>query len=399
MGRKKARNTPASSLPKEQLEKLVSHLNLEAMTLDEVERALESVKQQLGQQSLGTLIEEMPKEDKMRKACPRCGVKVPVRRYGVPRTIETLSGTQTFRRNYHFCRDCDAGFYPRDIRLGLPEEGDLSAELEKRVLDFSVNDVFEEAANRFSLHYERRLSSNQFRQVAKRVGQQVEECAEEVLQLELFEPKTTAADVLYALTDGSMLSMQSGEWREVKVGVVFRDDQHQSHRVAKRGSVERARYVAVLGGQEPFFASMQAALEVENPEKAGVVVWLGDGARGNWTLAKAIAPRAVQILDICHAIDNGMKSAKVLLGEDDPLLPLWQQSLEHLLYSGPIERLIGELMDCLEFASSASMPSTRSSGTTARTASGCATTSSCGETSSSAAESWRAPIGTSFKSA
>lgn len=348
MGRKRSSNTKVE-VPRALVEQLVGHLDLQSMTLDEVERALESVKKQLGQLSLGALVEEMPDEDRTHKACPRCGRKVAVRSYAVPRTLETLSGTQTFRRNYHYCVDCKAGFYPRDLKLGLPEEGELSVELEKRVFDFTINDMFEEAASRFHLHYGTRLSSNQFRQVAKRLGQQIEASDEELLQLELFEPQSEPAEILYALCDGSMISMQSGDWREVKVGVVFRSAHHRPSQPSRRGAVEQARYVAILGGQEPFFDAMQAALHVEQCSRASAVVWLGDGARGNWTLAHAICPRAIEVLDICHAIENGMRFAKVALGEGDPLLATWQRSLEHLLYAGAIEPLIGQLMDCLEF--------------------------------------------------
>ncbi len=169
MSPKKTSNTPTLTVevPKEIVQKLVEHLNLESMTLDQVERAMESVKQQLGQLSMGKLVRDMSEEGKTAKSCPRCGAKVPVRNYAVDRTVETLSGSQTFKRNYHYCTDCKEGFYPRDIKLGLPPEGDLSLELEKRVFDFTVNDMFEEAATRFHLHYDIRLSSNSFRQVAK----------------------------------------------------------------------------------------------------------------------------------------------------------------------------------------------------------------------------------------
>lgn len=62
---------------------------------------------------------------------------------------------------------------------------------------------------------------------------------------------------------------------------------------------------------------MAAAYSVENGASARAVVWLADGALGNWNLASVIAPRALQILDWTHAV-NGMKCGKALLGEADP---------------------------------------------------------------------------------
>ena len=69
------------------------------------------------------------------------------------------------------------------------------------------------------------------------------------------------------------------------------------HRVANRGHLSRARYVSVLGPQEEFKEEMRAALEVENASGAMRVVWLADGAPGNWLMASLPCPRAIQVPD------------------------------------------------------------------------------------------------------
>jgi hypothetical protein len=72
-------------------------------------------------------------------------------------------------------RSCGTGFYPRDAELGLPAEGGLSLEMERRVLDFAVSGPYEECAERWNVHYPMHpLSPNQFRQVAERVGKRLE---------------------------------------------------------------------------------------------------------------------------------------------------------------------------------------------------------------------------------
>jgi hypothetical protein len=43
---------------------------------------------------------------------------------------------------------CQHGFYPVDRLLDLPEEGELTSEMEKRVLDFAVNDDYGECEAR-----------------------------------------------------------------------------------------------------------------------------------------------------------------------------------------------------------------------------------------------------------
>ena len=63
--------------------------------------------------------------------------------------------------------------YPVDRLLSLPEEGELTSEMEKRVLDFAINDVYGECAARWNLHYQQRISENLLRRVIARVGAQV----------------------------------------------------------------------------------------------------------------------------------------------------------------------------------------------------------------------------------
>ena len=316
--------------------------------MSRMERSIEELKRKVGQEEMDKQLAALEPQDDGPKACPRCGKKTRVRTRFVSRTFRSLSGTHTVRRHYHYCETCSAGFYPLDEFLGLPKEGALSEDLEMRIADFAVNDPYEVAEQRWNFHYPLRASANQFRQVAKRLGQMVEQSNPIVLQGASLLPKTTPSATLYAMNDGGMVPMREGKWNEVKVGVFFREEDYLSHRVARRGQVTRARYVAVLGGQEEFTKDMRAAVQVENGVKAKRVAWLGDGAPGNWNLASTLCPSAIQILDWYHAVEKGMTCARALLGEASPLLPSWKERLEQLLWAGDGEALVGELMQCLD---------------------------------------------------
>lgn len=119
---------------------------------------------------LGRLKDELPTA----KPCRKCSKRVPVRASDRERTLTSLVGPVTLKRNYHYCEDCKLGFYPLDQRLQLPEFGELTSEMEKRALDFAVNDIFDDCSQRWLLHYERPLSPVLFRRVAERVGKQCE---------------------------------------------------------------------------------------------------------------------------------------------------------------------------------------------------------------------------------
>ena len=236
------------------------------------------------------------------------------------RTVKSLAGPVTFKRNYHYCEKCQHGFYPVDRLLGLPEEGELTSEVEKRVLDFAVNDVYGECADRWELHYREPLSENLFRRVAARVGAQCEGADQGRLQEEL-KPRSEAADVLVVEVDGSMLPIRGDEaWKEVKVGVLYRHDCRANAPIPKT-----SRYVAVVNGLGEFAPVLEEALEVENIDDVG----------------------KVQILDWHHAVEHAMDCAKALLGDESPWLPVWQQRAEALLAAGDPDAVISELMDCV----------------------------------------------------
>lgn len=58
-----------------------------------------------------------------------------------------------------------------------------------------------------------------------------------------------------------------------------------------------AHYVAVLGDQEAFIRVLRPTLKVANMMKAKRVVWIADGAKGNWLLARRMCPLVTGIGD------------------------------------------------------------------------------------------------------
>jgi hypothetical protein len=283
------------------------------------------------------------------KPCPHCGRPVPVRTRGKKRTLRSLSGEVTLERNYHYCKRCRRGFYPRDLELKLPSKGRITSELERRIADFALNDPYEQSAERFTLHYGVPISANLVRRVVDRLGERREATDEATAQRVLLAPERKRADLVIVESDGSMLPMR-GEWREAKLGMVTRGDKRSVSRRGGRGVIVQTRYAAILGEQEEFARCLDAALKAEGAQRAEVCVWLGDGAPGNWRLADRLRPGAVQILDIQHAVEHLMTAGRALLGEQDPLLELWQRTCETLLLEHTPQTVINELMECMEEA-------------------------------------------------
>ena len=314
----------------------------EDMTMTDIELAAEELKGEAGVPSVALMLSRMKPEKPTGKACPKCGKRVAVKARDRERTVKSLSGPVTFKRNYHYCERCQYGFYPVDRRMGLPEEGELTSEMEKRVLDFAVNDVYGECEARWGLHYREPVGETLFRRVVARVGAQCEVADQGRLQEEL-KARNGAADVLVVETDGSQLPIRGEEpWKEAKVGVLYRHDVQ-----AKAPIPKSSRYVAIVNGLGEFAPVLEEALEVENIDEVGKVAWLGDGAACNWTLADQLCPDAVQILDWHHAVEHAVDCGKVLLDEESPWLPLWQRRAEELLAEGDPNAVISEIMDCM----------------------------------------------------
>jgi hypothetical protein len=337
----------------EKLRALIEKGLSEKSLLSQMELAVEEEKRQLGQRRMDEKLDELGPEDGKPRTCPKCGAAARVRAKNVMRVFKSLSGVHTFRRHYHYCENCKEGFYPRDAQLGLPKDSEVSTEVAKRLADFYLNDPFEVAEQRWPVHYPfMPASANQFRQDAERLGEKLETADEAVLASALQSPSTMKPDVLYVQNDGAMVSMQNGEWSEVKSAVVFTDDKHLKGTDQHRGEIADAHYVSVLGDQTAFTQVLKPTLQVMNAMRAAVVVWLADGARGNWVLASKLFPRAIQILDWFHAVEHASDCAKLLLGEGDPCVGLFVQRIEHLLLTGQVKQCIRELQAIIELAPS-----------------------------------------------
>lgn len=314
--------------------------------LDAIESFSLDAQRELGQEALAATIESLPSEESTPKPCPKCGALVRVNVRNRVRTITTVSGELRLSRNYHYCAGCKHGFYPRDAELRLPEEGVVSDAMERRILDFGVNTGFEEAAQRWAIHYPSPISENLVRRVVDRVGGRAESAySEEALQQACIPTPPQPPKALVIAGDGSMLKTREENWKEAKVAVVAAGESIIPNK--GRNQVEQARYVAVLGGNDEFKKSLDAALKAARADEVTKVAWLGDGAPENFIMATELCPSAIQILDVMHAIQNAMDCAKVLLGENDPGLPLWQQRIGKLIDAVSPDAALRELMDCL----------------------------------------------------
>ena len=285
-----------------------------------------------------------------KQPCPTCGTPCGVRRKYVERKVRSRGGEHRLRRHYHYCEGCRSGFYPLDIKLGLPAKGELTPRMERLVLDMGVHAPFEEAAERFSMHHGVYISENLVRLVVERVGQRASQV--DTLQQRLREPEDEVPETLIVEVDGSMISTRGDEsWREVKLGVVFRQEALLDNK--GRGLISKARFVARLGDLNGFRAALSRALTLERAWDDGVrIVVVGDGAPWVWGLADELCHEAIEVLDYPHAMEHVMNAGKALFGEEQSLLNLWREHFARRLWAGQVDALVHELEQCAFAANS-----------------------------------------------
>ena len=347
----------ARNLSDEELARLRRELAAEAirrevgegsMTMDAVEEASQS-DQEVARGAVEDVFGAV-QEDGSPKKCPKCGRKTPVHSYAREKTLMTTRGEVTVRRNYHYCRRCKNGFYPLDKTLDLPEHGKATHALSRRILDLAITDSFEATEQRWVIHYPFPISENLARLVVDRIGEECEAANDDYLQHALRETTPTPSELAVVQSDGSMVPTRDEGWKEVKVGMVFRVENHVSNQEAKRGQITEARYVAVLGGQEEFRSKLDSAIRAEC-RKPKRTLWMGDGALGNWRLARELVPaRRVDILDWKHAMNHSNDCAKIVLESFESLVDDWQRSVSHMLRYHEPGDVLDELRQCLELA-------------------------------------------------
>jgi len=291
--------------------------------------------------------ERVATQDGTPKPCPKCGRRVWVRSKDRERTIRTMSGELSLRRHYHYCERCQQGFYPLDIELGLPEEGELSPKMTARVLDFAVTSVYAEAAARWSVHHSgSTISENVARLVVERAGSLLEGLDHQDRQATIRSAPEHAPSMLVVQTDGSMLSMRElDQWKEVKLGVIYSEDHHVPGSRDRRGIITEARYVTSMLGIDDFRLELDAALTTERALEAKRIAWIGDGAPWNWTLCNELCPNAIQVLDFMHMAQHAADCGKAVLGEQSPWLGIWTNSIVRRVETGAIDHLLADLTD------------------------------------------------------
>ena len=107
--------------------------------------------------------------------------------------------------------------------------------------------------------------------------------------------------------------------REVKVGTVFTNRKPDKPDQRPQRDYDSTTYIADIVSAKEFGTRLRAEAMRRGIAKAKTIVFLGDGARWVWELARINFPEAICVLDYYHACEHLTLLSQALYGEGSAL--------------------------------------------------------------------------------
>lgn len=178
-----------------------------------------------------------------------------------------------------------------------------------------------------------KVSATQVWRVATTYGEEVGKTINE----EVILTPSKKDEVLYAMADGSMIFTREEQWKEVKVGRLFKSSDC-IHSAEKPGWISNSQYVAHLGGHKEFTAQMEKLLDhyADSNQK---IVFISDGATWIKNWVEDAYPQAISILDFYHAAEYLYAFANAYF-TDERKRKKWSETQKELLLRGKSKQVI-----------------------------------------------------------
>ena len=254
-------------------------------------------------------------------------------------TVLTVLGAILLRRPYYYNEALSRGRHPLDQALGLI--GGYSPCVARMMCRAgALSPSFEAASQDLQAYGGLHVQGRQFQRVIEIVGPLIA-----FKRKELPPPtRPPSVDVMCVSVDGTGVPARPAELagrkgkqpdgtsrtREVKVAAIY------THRLPRKGErpfrdVDSTSYIADIVEAAEFGIPVRQEAFRRGMAAARTVVFLGDGARWVWELARVNFHGAVCILDFYHAAEHVSKLINLLYGEGSgkskKLFPRWRKAL------------------------------------------------------------------------
>ena len=271
-------------------------------------------------------------------------------------TVDSLFGPLTLKRNYYSRRDGTGGRIPLDESLGVVEG--CTPGLARLMCRAGALEPYEDASQSLAVYCGIDIEGRRIQRLVQRMGP-------EFAKWTRSQPAPTSlpkGTTFYVEADGTGVPVRPEETvdragkgedgqartREIKLGVVFRQEAKKPTPVAKKSNPKEApsdsrpervdgstRYISTTGNSQEFGLLLRQLALSQGLSLATLVVFLGDGAAWVWEQARVCFPMAKLILDFYHAAEHVGLLTEILFGKDTPLAKTHRDTWVHLLRDEP----------------------------------------------------------------
>jgi hypothetical protein len=274
-------------------------------------------------------------------AC-KCGGRMKYQR-DAERPVRSLIGEVRYERAYYYCRECGSSRCPLDEKFGQGAR-EISAGVERQLALLSAHLTFATAAGVLREITGVEISARQAETVAEDVGDQAErrsqQEADEAARRDL-APRphlrlVGAAERTWVIEmDGVMGGLKSGEWQEIKVGVIYELGQRVEISKHRWELLDKQR-CAVRGNAEEFRKRLWATLIRVGAQVGDRIVVIADGAEWIEQTVEELFAGAIRILDFYHAAERVWAVANGRYGEGTLKASAWAETKIEALKAGRV---------------------------------------------------------------
>ena len=236
-------------------------------------------------------------------------------------------------------------FFPLDRTLGLLP-GAYTPQVQEAMTRLSSRMTYREAQEELGLLWKVEISKSGLQYVTLRHGQVADTLVtEKVAQLEATAPAPSAQpEQMVMCTDGAMVELTSGEWREVKT-VTFgefrpRWDTKQQKVVTQTDQIS---YFSCVATADEFSRSALVEWHRRGGENAHTVVAVQDGAQWIQSFIDYHCPQATRVIDFAHAQEYVAVVGRAIYGAETETFRHWYGRMSKQLGHQPPQRTVNEL--------------------------------------------------------
>jgi len=232
-------------------------------------------------------------------------------------------------------------FFPLDRALGLLR-GSYTPQVQEAITRLSSRMTYGEAQEEVGLLWKVEISKGGMRHVTMCHGQVADAL---VVQLEATATAPTAQpEQMVMCTDGAMVQLTSGEWREVKT-VTFGEFRPcwdaRERKVVTR--TDQISYFSRVEAMEAFSRSALVEWHRRGGENAHTVVAVQDGAQWIQSFIDYHCPQAVRVIDFAHAQEYMAAVGRAIYGAETDAFRQWYGRMSKQLGHQPPQRTVNEL--------------------------------------------------------